>query len=220
MGQESLDNNWRENRIFTGTDPCYPIELFIALIEGEAELFLHNQARIASNAWHLISGPGNASSPAGLWKEKFKHKYAQDIMWECLRGDLLDAFGRQSPYSVAENVMFLKSLFKGQAESHQTFLLRVRWVLKTLGDECAVDKWTKLLFLMGIEESHLEFPDDKNVEGICETLMSSEISQQEVKDEDNVSELDSDEDLPIVSKPVKKKVKKEKTLLSENYTKK
>ena len=127
VNQESLHSiSWIENRIFTGNDPCYPIELFIALIEGEAELFHHDQARIGNNAWCLIASPvsddSGASSPAGLWKAKFKQKYAKDILWESLKADLLDAFGRQSPYSIADNVLFLKSLFKGQAESHQTFL--------------------------------------------------------------------------------------------------
>ena len=47
-------NSWRDDRIFTGDDPCYPVELFIALIEGEASIFNHDQVWTQFLFFHLF----------------------------------------------------------------------------------------------------------------------------------------------------------------------
>ena len=36
---------WKDDRVWTGSDPCYPIELFLELLEGESLLFNHDDAR-------------------------------------------------------------------------------------------------------------------------------------------------------------------------------
>ena len=70
----SIDK-WKDDRVFTGDNPCYPIELFIALMEGEALLLQHDQAKVANNAWCLLS-PAQSDSPcAEQWRDRFQQKY-------------------------------------------------------------------------------------------------------------------------------------------------
>ena len=175
------------------------MELFIALIEGEASLFNHDEARISNNAWCLID-PVTETSPASVWKNKFKERFGDSFAWADLKADLMQSFGRQSAYTLSDNVMFLQSLSKGQVESHKTFLLRVQWVMNTLGDNCTMDKWAKLLYLTGLCSRDLtqiqgNF-EDKSVEELSEVLSSSDQaypvhSEVAIKEEEDNGVLDS-----------------------------
>ena len=101
---------WKDDRIFTGRDPCYPVELFIELLEGESKIFDFHQDRLAANAKCLVDvDSGNLV----------------DSSWDTLKAGLLGAFGRGGvPYTSVDHVMLVKSLTKGKVESYNTFYLR------------------------------------------------------------------------------------------------
>ena len=104
---------WKDDRIFTGRDPCYPVELFIELLEGESKIFdFQDQDRLAANAKCLVD------------VEDFKED-SRCSSWDSLKAALLGSFGRGgTPYSPADHVMLVKSLTKGKVESYNTFYLR------------------------------------------------------------------------------------------------
>ena len=174
--------NWKNDRIFTGCNPCYPVELFIALIEGEAEFLHHDESRKSSNAWCLINPPSDFDkTPAGLWKSKMSKKYenqSSPIKWADLKTDLLDAFGRHNPYSVTDKLAFIQSLTKGEVESFRTFLLRIQWVLKIVNEDRDLDTWTKLFFILGLNKEHQDVMvdklEDKTAVELCDVIKNPE----------------------------------------------
>ena len=49
-----------------------------------------------------------------MWKTKFEEKYSKPVfhaenMWDNLKSELLNSFGRKDPYDIADNVLFLRS---------------------------------------------------------------------------------------------------------------
>ena len=105
---------WKDDRIFTGRDPCYPVELFIELLEGESKIFdFQDQDRLAANAKCLVD------------VDSFKDSSCSS--WDSLKAGLLGSFGRGgTPFSPVDHVMLVKSLTKGKVESYNTFYLRYK----------------------------------------------------------------------------------------------
>ena len=101
---------WRDDRVFTGNDPSYPIELFIALVEGEAKFLQQDEARVVSNAWCLIHSADGVvanETPAGNWKASMVGKYGdvKTVRWEDFKTDLLEAFGRRQQYQASNHAI-------------------------------------------------------------------------------------------------------------------
>ena len=49
-----------------------------------------------------------------MWKTRFEEKYSKPVfhaenMWDNLKSELLNSFGRKDPYNIADNVLFLRS---------------------------------------------------------------------------------------------------------------
>ena len=88
-----------------------------------------------------------------FWNRCVSYQGVVGTTWDDLKSDLLEIFARRTPYTCSDKVRLLKSLTKGGAETYQTFLLRVQWVLRTLGNDLTdIDHWTKLIFLAGLSE--------------------------------------------------------------------
>ena len=62
----SDQQSWKNDRIFTGLSSGYPVELFLELIETEAQQWSHDESKMLKDAWCLLSSDN--SSPVGLWK--------------------------------------------------------------------------------------------------------------------------------------------------------
>ena len=170
--KEEEDHAWKNNRIFTGNQPSYPVELFIYLMEEEGKYLQHDEPRIASNAWCLIDSPsGDCKTPAGVWKVKMASKHGQEMLWPVLKTELLNSFARNDPFTCQDLLDFLQSLTKGEAESYRTYLFRIQWVLQLIQ---STQTWTKLLFLLGLEkssQSHLShYLNEKTADELCQVI--------------------------------------------------
>ena len=83
--------------------------------------------------------------------------------WEDLKSDLYEAFGglfggcTNQTYSIVECLEFLQSLIKPDEEPFTTFLFRVQWVLKNVVKASEPNRWTPLIFLMGLKEVDQKF---------------------------------------------------------------
>ena len=62
----SDQQSWKNDRIFTGLSSGYPVELFLELIETEAQQCSHDESKMLKDAWCLLSSDN--SSPVGVWK--------------------------------------------------------------------------------------------------------------------------------------------------------
>ena len=60
-------------------------------------------------------------------------------------------------YSIVECLEFLQSLIKPDEEPFTTFLFRVQWVLKNVVKASEPNRWTPLIFLMGLKEVDQKF---------------------------------------------------------------
>ena len=150
-------NHWKNDRIFTGLSTGYPVELFVELIELEANHWNHDQTKMCKDAWCLISS--DSLCPAGMWKAGTASKYdltVSEMTWADIKADLLAEFGQSEPYTLDQKLDLLQSLSKGETELYITFLFRVQWVLKCLGSYCSDKLLIKLLFLLGIRYGHYQ----------------------------------------------------------------
>jgi len=149
--------SWKNDRLFTGLASGYPVELFIELIEREAGLLNHSEAKMCNDAWCLISGD---ETPAGVWKNSMTKKF-ETMKWDDLKSELTDAFSHKEEYGLDKRLELAQSLVKGESEQFITFLFRVEWVLKTIGNYSGDALLTKLFFLLGIPETDQLFVLEK-----------------------------------------------------------
>ena len=165
---------WKSDLSFTGDNPEFPLEIFIAIMEKKYSLSLRRTTLQTTKQKHLktcfrvlkhIDDDENA--PASLWKKHYvKNTPKEDISWATIKKSLTEHFGRMinaaSPgshcYSLYEQIVLLNSLSKGEEEKLSTFCMRVNAVTRILehGNVCPTRKpsqhWVKLFFLMGLEE--------------------------------------------------------------------
>ena len=152
---------YHHRKLFTGLDLAHPVELFITLVEREAEVMEHDQAWILDEALRRID---RGTTPAGIWATSGNKNWES---WEDLKSDLKEGFGslhgaEQSPanYTTEERLEFLQSLVKPEYELFTTFLFRVQWVLvNVVGQEVTGDndRWAELMFLMGLKDVDQKF---------------------------------------------------------------
>ena len=146
---------WKDNKIFTGSITSYPVELFISAIESEARTLNDSQEQMCQNAWNRISE--GKSSPSGVWKAKMQEKYndKSSFLWNDMKKDLLEAFGRTDfAYTFEEKFEFLLSLTRGERESLTAYLSRVEWVMNSpLAYTAGDTSWMKMMFLLGLQVS-------------------------------------------------------------------
>ena len=164
MSEES-ETGWKRNRIFTGNNPQYPVELFIYLLEEEGCIYGYSSTQLASNAWCLID---SCDSPAGDWKSE-QEVY---LNWEPLKADLLATFSRVESYSQKEVWSLFTSLSRGREESNETFMLRIQWFLGLIKNQPKM--WLKLLFVWGLDATNrnvvFNHLNDKSVPELCKIL--------------------------------------------------
>ena len=140
MEEDTTQDKWKNDGIFTGKDECFPVELFIYLMEEES-----NPSQIAQNAKQSLC---MKSSPK---LQTVVESWGQECSWEIMRADLIALFGRLAPYTTLEIATLVASLSKGSTESTSRFLLRVQWVLKLYaGDD---DFSVRVQFLAGLSYS-------------------------------------------------------------------
>ena len=156
--EELQQLDWRSDRLFTGSTVGYPVELFIELIEQEANQLCHDEAKLCNDAWHLISS--DKSFPGGVWKDCMKAKWKK-LTWAEFKAELVIAFGHKGAYSLEQMFGLVQSLTKGETELYSTFLLRAEWVLNTISDYLKDKTMAHILFLLGISEMDQLFVLDK-----------------------------------------------------------
>jgi len=159
LDSEMSDQSWKNDRIFTGLSSGYPVELFLELIETEAQQWSHDESKMLKDAWCLLSSDN--SSPVGLWKTAMNNRYPS-LNWAELKSELIEAFGTKGSLGLDQQLELMLSLNKGESELFVTFLFRIQWVLKSVGTGYTNDNTlTMLHFLMGISESDQHFAVDK-----------------------------------------------------------
>ena len=154
---------WMETLVFDNSDPAFPVELFLQLMERQIGI-----QDIQSDLQKCLITLNNLPSEADSSVTQFKHALISKIdsvSWKGLKSQLLDSFGRKRTCSVNDLFSLLRSLVKSDQEDGGNFLLRVKFAVaaieqgKLSSDPAAIrnDWWVKLLLLNGLSETERDF---------------------------------------------------------------
>ena len=161
-------NPWH---LFTGNDLCYPVEMFIHIMEYKFSLEeLGTDEKMALNILSHIPDTREVTKddsdisanncPAAIWKSKVNKK--NGLKWSEIKLDLLEEFGSKAEYTLKEKLHLLKSIRKGAYEESQAYLIRIRCIVSILVNNkiysnlddlpSPSDIWVRVLFLFGLDE--------------------------------------------------------------------
>ena len=186
-----ISESWKSTLNFTGSNPVFPVEMFIALMEHKYTIHSNNgnnpkeeQSSLCTNILKHICG--DEMSPAGLWKKQFLSDIqVGDLTWSAMKKDLTKHFGQQntlpgSCYSMQERLLLFYSLMKNPDESLSYFRVRVNIVTSILEHgkltNQANQDWVRLFFLLGLNEEERSLIIEEadyiyDLSGLCSLLL-------------------------------------------------
>ena len=114
------DGEWKHTLEFNPSNPCYPPEVFLAVMEHETAVKNlhedHNKIMFATTF---------------LGQDVPMDEINRQTNWEDFRRTLMDMYGRTAPRR-SDQVDMLKSLTKGRWEKPRHFLIRARHVASSV----------------------------------------------------------------------------------------
>jgi hypothetical protein len=211
-----ISESWKSTLNFTGSNPVFPVEMFIALMEHKYTIHSNNgnnskeqQSSLCTNILNHICG--DEMSPASLWKKQFLSDIQLgNITWSAMKKDLTKHFGQQntlpgSCYSMQERLLLFYSLMKNPDESISYFRVRVNIVASILEHgkltKQANQDWVRLFFLLGLNEEERSLIIEEadyiyDLSGLCSLLLER---KQALTSSGDVEETKETIDSQIVS---------------------
>ena len=115
-GSSDFDPNmWKSSLLFTGDNPEYPVEMFIALMENkrkQRDLHVDDKTFIKDVLSYIpdiqhekICSDNDACFPSTLWKTR-EIDTIFTLDWENVKKKLLDEFGQNTNYSIEDKLIF------------------------------------------------------------------------------------------------------------------
>ena len=202
--EHDISESWKSTLNFTGSNPVFPVEMFIALIEHKYAVHLTKKIKVDQTITctgilsHICD---DKMSPAAIWKKQLLcDTKLENLNWLDIKKDLLKHFGQQqtlpgSCYSMQERLLLFYSLMKSPDEKYSNFLVRVNIVASIVEhgkpSRQANQDWTRLFFLLGLSEEDRNMIIDEadfiyDLNGLCSLLVER---RQTLKPCDNLEEL-------------------------------
>ena len=104
--EDDFTESWKTTLNFTGSNPVYPLEMFISLIEHKYKANSkftspEDDSKLCSSILNHISD--DELTPAGLWKKQFLSDTpslsTENLVWSGMKKDLMKHFGQQNTIS-------------------------------------------------------------------------------------------------------------------------
>ena len=180
------DGEWKHTLEFNPSNPCYPPEVFLAVMEHETAVKNlhedHNKIMFATTF---------------LAQDVPMEEINSQTNWEDFRRTLLDMFGRTAPRR-SDQVDMLKSLTKGRWENPRHFLIRARHVASSVVHRCisssshpleSLEALVKLLFVAGLSDvERAQFPVESDKD--LESLIDEQVWNEKVEDSEELGDFD------------------------------
>ena len=223
------DDPWK---LFTGDDLCYPVEMFVHIMEFKSGQEGSDDCKMAEDILNHIPDPkldgqdqtptASLNVPAAIWKHKILAKHSQQtpLSWTSIKPDLMEEFGSKPDYSLREKLNLLQSVGKGPYEDSLAYLIRIKCVVSLLINNkipasitdlpSGLDVWVKVLFLFGLDEMEqnlvIEESDLKTLEELCKVLALPEVKMIRRADDAMKKQEQDEEVLPKRKRKRKKAV--------------
>ena len=199
--EDDFTESWKCTLNFTGSNPVYPVEMFISLMEQKYKIQFNSKdgsSEADSNLGSIILNHicDDELTPAGLWKKQFlsdslSTSSQKTSTWSGIKKDLISHFGQPNihnnkhgikggGYSMQERILMFYSLMRNPEEDLGIFRVRVSLVASILENgrinKHANQDWVRLLFLLGLsEEDRSLIVDEANfiydINGLCSLLL-------------------------------------------------
>jgi len=175
------DEDWRSTLQFTASNPSFPIEVFISIMDHEASV----------NRWSDNVVVDQVLSRMDFLTQSEKDKIAHLGLWSNVKSYLILQYTHEP--TLTEKIMLLKSLFKAPSEKYPHYLIRVKYAARKLMElapcQCASAKASseleKLLFFAGLDEFDWDIYDPSspsNLDVLVDRLTTSVKTEPEEVD--------------------------------------
>ena len=128
-------SRWKSTFNFTGSNPVFPVEMYIALMESKYAIQTNEYSKLnILSTDYLNHICDDEATPAGLWKKQYlSHKQLENVDWLEVKKSLMKHFGQQHTlpghrYSMQERLLLFYSLMRHPDEELKYFLVRVNVV--------------------------------------------------------------------------------------------
>ena len=216
--EDDFTESWKSTLNFTGSNPVYPLEMFISIMEHKykiqsstKDITPDEDSKFGASILNHISD--NELTPAGLWKKQFLSDIApasasRNSPWSVIKKDLIKHFGQPNlannktgnkggGYSMQERILMFYSLMRNPEENLGIFRVRVSLVANILEhgkiNKQASQDWVRLLFLLGLnEEDRNLIVDEANfiydINGLCSLLLERQLGLNIDDDTNDIKE--------------------------------
>ena len=166
-----LSDTWKSNLEFTGNNPVFPVEMFIALMEKskKREIQDNDDSCFVKKVLNQIPHPTTSAAqnisqsvcPGAIWKKKHGERLSK-LDWNGLKQELLDNFGQKQKYSINDKLNFLCSFKIGSSEDSEDYLIRINMIVSYIEHGKICDKppnsvWVQLLYILGTSSQDKHF---------------------------------------------------------------
>ena len=161
--ENDISDSWKSTLNFTGSNPVFPVEMYIALMESKYAIQTNEYSKIDDLSTDYLNHIcDDETTPAGLWKKQYlSHKQLENMDWLEVKKSLMKHFGQQhtlpgNRYSMQERLLLFYSLMRHPDEELKYFLVRVNIVASILENgnpgKKANQDWVRLFFLLGLND--------------------------------------------------------------------
>ena len=216
--EDDFTESWKSTLNFTGSNPVYPLEMFISIMEhkykiqsSSKDITSEEDSKFGSTILSHISD--DELTPAGLWKKQFlpdtvSASASINSSWSAIKRDLIKHFGHPNlfnnksankggGYSMQERILMFYSLMRNPDENLGIYRVRVSLVANILEhgniNKQASQDWVRLLFLLGLnEEDRNLIVDEANfiydINGLCSLLLERQLGLNIDDDTNDIKE--------------------------------
>ena len=163
--------SWKSSHIFTGDNPVFPVDMFVALMEYKHKEYIegNNDTYVVKQVLNQIPNLGTTNdqdivkntSPAAIWKAKHIDRLLT-LNWSGIKQELLTEFGQRKKYDFKQKLDFLYSSRISAEEDKQCYLIRLNMIVSYIEHGKICDQppnsvWVRLLYMVAISNEPSEF---------------------------------------------------------------